>query len=74
MNRESPGNTLADRERYKSIRHETPAQKLERLRKELADWQSPDLYRGFDATWRTLRIDGLERLIAKTEKRMKGDK
>lgn len=74
MNRESPGNTLADRERYKAMRHETPEQHLDRLNKELADLQSPDRYKGYTQTERDRYIAGHKTLIASIEKRMKGDK
>ena len=68
MNRESPGNTLADEMRYKAMRHETPSQQLERLNKELADLQSPDHYKGWTQGQRDLQIEGYKTLIASIEK------
>ena len=68
MNKESPGNTKADKELYLNMRHETGPDALARLKADLADWQNPEFYKGFTQEQRDMRIAGLKTLIASIEK------
>jgi 3-mercaptopyruvate sulfurtransferase SseA len=70
MNRESPGNTKADRDCNKFKRYETPEQQLARLKKELTDLRSPDHYKGWTQEQLNLHIEGHQILIASIEKRL----
>lgn len=67
MNNKKPGSTLADEMRYKAMMHDTPAQALQRLKDELADWQNLTYYKGFTQAERDRRIAGLKKLIAARE-------